>query len=196
MRVSRKTAVAIVAFGFFALGSSAFAADFSIDPFHSSVSFRIKHIIGKVTGHFDKFTGTFTYDANKPQTWSAAATIDANSVNTGIEKRDNHLRTADFFDVQKFPTLAFKSTGVTDAQGSKAKLHGDLTMHGVTKPVVLDLDIAGAVKDPMGKGDRAGATATGRVSRLDFGIGPASGPMAGMVGSDVDITIEIEGVSK
>jgi len=180
----------------FVLGSSARAADFNIDPFHSSVSFRIKHVVGKVTGHFDKFAGTFSYDAAKPESWSAMATIDATSVNTGIEKRDNHLRSPDFFDVQKFPTLVFKSTGITDAQGGKAKLHGDLTIHGVTKPVVLDLELAGTAKDPMGKGMRAGATATGRVNRLDYGVGPSTGPMSGMVGDDVDITIEIEGVSK
>jgi polyisoprenoid-binding protein YceI len=196
MLLRRQLAVAILGFGFLTLGSSVRAADFSIDPYHSSVSFRIKHVIGKVTGHFDKFSGTFSYEAGKPQAWSAAATIDAASVNTGIEKRDNHLRSADFFDAQKLPTLSFKSTSVTDVQGDKAKLHGDLTMHGVTKPVVLDLEIAGVVKDPMGQGNRAGATAIGHVSRLDYGIGPSSGPLAGMVGSDVEITIEIEGVSK
>jgi polyisoprenoid-binding protein YceI len=192
----RRFAGLVLVSSLIALGSFVRASDFNIDPAHSSVSFRIKHVIGKVTGHFDKFTGNFTYETGKPQAWSAGAAIDAASVNTGIEKRDNHLRTPDFFDVQKFPTLTFKSTGVTNVQSDKAKLHGDLTMHGVTKPVVLDLEIAGEVKDPMGKGTRAGATATGRVNRLDFGIGPATGPIAGMVGNDVDITIEIEGVSK
>ncbi len=147
-------------------------------------------------GHFDKFTGTFSYDEAKLASWSAMATIDANSVDTGIEKRDNHLRSPDFFDVQKFPTLTFKSTSITDVQGNKAKLHGDLTMHGVTKPVVLDLEIAGVVKDPMGNGTRAGITATGHVSRADFGIGATTGPMAGAVGTDVEITIEVEGVSQ
>jgi polyisoprenoid-binding protein YceI len=196
MRLSRPIAVAVLGFGILSLASAVRAADFNLDPYHSSVSFRIKHVIGKVTGHFDKFSGTFSYEAGKPQTWSAAATIEAASVNTGIEKRDNHLRTADFFDVQKFPNLTFKSTGVTDVQGDKAKLHGNLTMHGVTKPVVLDLEVAGVVKDPMGAGNRAGATAVGHVNRLDFGIGPSSGPMAGAVGTDVEITIETEGVSK
>lgn len=188
----------VVATGIWVMGwgSVLSAAEFNIDPNHSSVSFRVKHVIGKVSGHFDKFSGTFLYDAAKPASWTAAATIDAPSINTGIEKRDNHLRSPDFFDVQKFPILAFKSTGVTDVQGNKAKLHGDLTMHGVTKPVVLDLELAGTAKDPMGKGERAGATATGRINRLDYGIGPASGPIAGMVGNDVDMTIDVEGVSK
>jgi len=126
------------------------------------------------------------------------ATIETTSVNTGIEKRDNHLRTPEFFDAQKFPQITFKSTSVTDAQGTMAKLHGDLTMHGVTKPVVLDLEISGVTKDPMdktGKANRAGATATGKISRLDYGIGAATGPTAGMIGKDVEISIEIEGVS-
>ena len=196
MHFSRKIAVAVLALGILGLGNSARAADFNIDPYHSSVSFRIKHVIGKVIGHFDKFSGTFSYDETKLQSTTAMATIEATSINTGIEKRDNHLRSPDFFDVQKFPAIIFKSTGVSDVAGTKAKLHGDLTMHGVTKPVVLDLDVAGATKDPMGKGMRAGATATGHVSRLDFGIGPVGGPMAAAVGTDVEITIEIEGVSK
>jgi len=196
MRLTRKVTVAVLGFGILALTNYVRAADFNIDPSHSSVTFRIKHVIGKVVGHFDKFSGTFSYDAGKPETWSAMASIDANSVNTGIEKRDNHLRSPDFFDVQKFPTLAFKSTVITDVQGDKAKLHGDLTIHGVTKPVVLDLDIAGAVKDPMGQGTRAGASATGHLNRLDYGVGPATGPIAGMVGNDVEITIEVEGIGK
>jgi len=195
MRTQLKTE-AVIGFLLLVLTTFAYAADFNIDPYHSSVSFRIKHIIGKVTGHFDKFSGTFSYDAGKPQIWTAAASIDVNSINTGIEKRDNHLRSPDFFDVQKFPTLIFKSTSLTDVQGDKAKLYGDLTMHGVTKPVVLDLEVAGAVKDPMGPGTRAGATAIGHVNRLDYGIGPSSGPLSGAVGTDVEITIEVEGVSK
>src|SRR5579871_5569867 len=152
MRLSRKIVTAVLGIGILTLGSSARAAEFTIDPNHSSVSFRVKHVIGKVIGHFDKFSGNFSYDAGAPQTWSAMATIDANSVNTGIEKRDNHLRSPDFFDAQKFPTLAFKSTGITDVQGDRAKLHGNLTMHGVTKPIVLDLEISGTAADPMGKG--------------------------------------------
>ena len=195
MRISGKT-VSVVIGSWLLAAAAVQAAEFAIDPYHSSVSFRIKHVVGKVSGHFDKFSGAFSYDAAKSASWTAAATIEAASINTGIEKRDTHLRTADFFDVQKFPTLAFKSTSVTDVQGNKAKLHGDLTMHGVTKPVVLDLEIAGTAKDPMGPGQRAGATATGHVNRLDYGIGAALGAMASMVGNDVEISIEVEGVSK
>jgi len=178
------------------LSAACLQADtFKIDPVHSSVAFRVKHVIGKVNGHFDKFEGIFSYEEGKPTAWSAQATIDAASVNTGIEKRDTHLRSADFFDVQKFPTLSFKSTGVTDVQGETAKLHGDLTLHGVTKPIVLDLEIAGVAKGPMGK-LRAGASATGHLNRADFGLGPTTGAVASMVGDDVQINIDIEGVKQ
>src|ERR1039457_5934012 len=123
MRLSRAVLAIVVGYWVLGLGTLAQAAEFNIDPYHSSVSFRVKHVVGKESGHFDKFSGTFSYDAANPKSWTAVATIEAASVNTGIEKRDNHLRTADFFDVQRFPTLAFKSTGVTDVQGNKAKLH-------------------------------------------------------------------------
>src|SRR5258708_6352212 len=166
MRLGRKIIVTSLGLGILSVGHFAYATDYNLDPYHSSVSFRVKHVIGKVTGHFDKFTGMFSYDEGKLSNGSAS------------------------------PTITFKSTGITEVQGNKAKLHGDLTMHGVTKPVVLDLDIAGAVKDPMGKGTRAGITATGHVNRADFGIGATTGPMAGAVGTDIEITIDAEGVSK
>ena len=189
--MNRVTLVALV----LALTSVAQAETYQIDPAHSNVSFSIKHLVGKVAGRFDKFAGSFNYDAAKPTAWSTQATIEATSIDTGVEKRDNHLRTPDFFDVQKFPMITFKSTGITDIVGSKAKLHGDLTMRGVTKPVVLDLEFGGTAPDPMTKGMRAGASATGSISRADFGVGATTGPMAGMVGKDVTITIDIEGVN-
>lgn len=178
------------------LAGSVRAATFSIDSNHSSVSFRVKHIVGKVTGHFARFSGTFDYDPANLAAGSAQATLQAQSIDTGIEKRDKHLRSPDYFDVQTFPTLTFKGAGVTDVQGSRAKLRGDLTLHGVTRPVVLDLELAGVVKDPMGTGQRAGVTATTTINRNDFLVGPASGPTAAMVGNEVEITIELEGVSQ
>ena len=171
------------------------AATYTIDGSHSSVTFKIKHVIGKVTGNFQQFTGNFTYDPAKPQATTANAVIQATSVNTSNEKRDNHLRTPDFFDVQKYPTITFKGDHVTDVQGSKAKLAGQLTLHGVTKPVVLDLDIAGVAKDPMGK-ERAGASATTTINRNDFVVGPSTGPMSTMIGDQVEISIDIEGIKQ
>ncbi|MFA5975712.1 MAG: YceI family protein [Elusimicrobiota bacterium] len=172
------------------------AVTFTIDPSHSSVSFRVKHVVGKVLGHFDQFNGIFNYDPANLKTGSAQATIQIGSISTGIGKRDNHLRSPDFLEVQKFPVMTFKSTGITDVNGSHAKLHGDLMIHGVTRPVILDLDVAGMAKDPMGPGQRAGATATTRIDRRDFGVGPTTGPIASMVGNDVEITIEVEGASQ
>lgn len=188
-RIALSLAVAVL------WSSVAVAETFTIDASHSSVGFSIRHFVSKVQGRFNEVEGTFNYDEKNPKVWAAQATIPAKSINTGNEKRDEHLRSADFFDAAKFPTLTFKSTNVTDAKGNKAKLHGDLTMHGVTKPVVLDLDIAGTEKDPWG-GTRLGATATGVVNRKDFGIiynkVLDSGKL--MLGEDVEITINIEGV--
>ncbi|OGR91894.1 MAG: hypothetical protein A2992_08265 [Elusimicrobia bacterium RIFCSPLOWO2_01_FULL_59_12] len=129
--------------------------------------------------------------------WSSAASAQIYDIDTGIQKRDGHLRNADFFDAAKYPALTFKSTHVTGINGSKAKLHGDLTMHGVTKPVVLDLEITGTIKDPWG-GTRAGAVATGKVNRKDFGITYNQVLDSGglMLGEDVDVAINIEGVAK
>ena len=177
--------------------SLAGAETYSVDPAHSSVNFTIRHLVGKVTGGFGRCDASFDYDAKDPKSWKADATIQAASINTGIQKRDDHLRSADFFDVAKHPTLAFKSAGVTDVKGNKAKLHGDLTMHGVTRPVVLDLEINGPIKDPWG-GTRVGAAAAGKVNRKDFGISYNKVLDAGglMLGDEVDIVINIEAAAK
>ncbi len=177
------------------LSSTAYAKTYTIDEAHSSVTFTVRHLVGKVAGSFTKFSGTFDFDPKNTKAWKTEASIDAASINTGNAKRDEHLKTADFFDTAKFPTLTFKSTGVTETTGTKAKLQGNLTMHGVTKPVVLDLELTGPVKDPFGTGERAGASATGTVNRKDFGI-TNSKDVGGMIGDDVNIVINIEGVSK
>jgi polyisoprenoid-binding protein YceI len=172
------------------------AASFTLDPYHTTISFKVKHLVGKVGGTFDKFTGKINYDAGKMQNATVEATIEAASIDTGNEKRDEHLKTADFFDVAKYPTITFKSEKVTDVQGNKAKVHGQLTMHGVTKPVVLDVEMGDIVKDPTSNSNRTGGTAKTTVSRHDFGIGAASGPSAGMIGKDVEITIDFEATGK
>jgi polyisoprenoid-binding protein YceI len=189
--MKRITAVVLSLF----LTSIARAETFKIDPAHSSLTFTVRHLVGRVSGHFDKFDGSFDYDAANPKAWKTAATIDTTSVNTGNQKRDDHLRTAEFFDAQKFPTMSFKSTGVTDVKDNTAKLQGDLTLHGVTKPVVLNLEINGMVKDPFGAGHRAGAVATGKINRKDFGVGSGKMETMNVIGDDVDLTLNIEGVS-
>ena len=181
------------------LGSStARSAQYTIDSVHSDVSFTIKHlVVSKTRGSFTKFSGEFSYDDKDASTWNANAVIEAASINTANEMRDNHLRGAEFFEVEKYPTLTFKSTKITDVKADSAKMEGWLSMHGIEKPVVLDLKIGGVIKDPMGE-IRAGFEASTVINRKDFGITYNkmldSGGMA--LGEEVEISIHIEGVQK
>jgi polyisoprenoid-binding protein YceI len=170
------------------------AADYEIDPAHTQVGFKAKHVVGKVPGRFTKFSGSFTYDAKNPKAWKAEATIDPASINTDVEARDKHLKSDAFFDVEKCPAMTFKSTSVSDVKGDHAKLHGDLTMHCVTKPVVLDLEIGGTAKDPWGN-ETASFTATATVNRMDWGISWNKALDAGgvLVGEKIDIILEVTG---
>ena len=184
----------ITALLLFSFASAAWAGDYDIDADHSSVSFKIRHLVGKVKGDFGKFKGGFTFEKGKPGDAKATALIDAASINTGVKKRDDHLRSADFFDVKKFPELKFESTKY-DASGDEGKLHGNLTIHGVTKPVVLEVKFNGEGKDPWGN-MRAGFTGTTTVNRKDFGLGWNKALETGglLVGDDVEIALEIEGI--
>ncbi len=175
----------------------AHAAKYEVDTDHSSVTFKIRHLLSHVQGSFNKFSGEFEYDLEKPETWNTAVTVDATSIDTNVEPRDKHLRSADFFDVEKFPTLAFKSAEVTDVTPESAKLHGLLTIHGVEKPVVFDLAIHGVAKDPWGN-VRAGFTATVKIDRKDFGLNWNKALETGgvLVGDEVEITVDVEGLQK
>ena len=176
------------------IASSTLRAEvYDIDSSHSQVGFRIKHLVGKVPGRFTKFSGTIDYTPGKPASWKVDATIDPASINTDHEKRDGHLKAPDFFDVAQYPAMSFKSTKVTDIKGETAKLHGDLTMHGVTKAVVLDLEIGGTTKDPWGNA-KAGFTATGTINRKDFGIiwNKTLDTGSLMLGEEVALSIDIE----
>ena len=179
----------------FALPAS--AATYAIDADHSSVTFKIRHLFSKTSGQFKQFEGTLDYEPGKPETWKAEAVIQAASIDTNVAPRDKHLRSADFFDVETYPTLAFKSTKVTDVTAEKATLQGDLTLHGVTRPVVMDLAIHGVGKDPWGN-TRAGFTATVKIDRKDFGLTWNKAVETGgvLVGDEVEITLEIEGLAK
>lgn len=171
---------------------------YDIDPQHSGVTFRVQHlVISKVTGHFDKFSGSIEYEKGQPKTWKAEAAIDAASINTSVDARDKHLRSADFLDAAKFPQIAFKSRKVVSGKGETAKLYGDLTIHGVTRSVELALEIGGTVKDPWGN-DRLGATATTKISRKDFGLTWNKALETGgvMVGDELEITLEVEGIAR
>jgi polyisoprenoid-binding protein YceI len=177
--------------------SAARAEVFEIDQAHSTISFKAKHVVGKVPGRFTKFSGSFSFEKGKPKTWSASAEIDPASINTDNEKRDGHLKSPDFFDVAKFPAMSFKSTKVAHVKGDKAKLFGDLTMHGVTKPVVLDLEINGQDKDPWGN-LTASFSATTTIDRKDWGIVWNKTLDSGgtLVGDKIEIDLEISGSPK
>ena len=172
------------------------AGAWTIDPVHSEVSFVVRHMmVSKVRGRFDKFEGTIV-TAPDPLRSSVTATVDLSSVNTGEPNRDNHIRSADFFEVESHPEMTFRSTGVRP-DGDNFLLDGDLTIRGVTKPVTLKLEVNGFGPDAYG-GTRAGFSATTEINRHDFGVsfnGPIPGVPGGVAVSDkVTINLEAEGV--
>jgi polyisoprenoid-binding protein YceI len=152
-------------------------------------------MVSTVRGDFRKVTGTVTLDDKDPTKSTVDATIDVSSINTGIEKRDDHLKSPDFFDVAKYPSMTFKSKKIQNAGGEgKYKITGDLTLHGTTKEVVLDFEgNLKPVKDPMGK-TRIGGIASTKLNRKDFGLAWNKALETGgvVVGDDVTITIDME----
>jgi polyisoprenoid-binding protein YceI len=177
--------LALAALIVFALPAAAQVGTWQLDPYHSAAQFAVHHGgISIVRGAFSKLSGTVQYDPANP----SKTVIDANTVDTRVEPRDNDLRSVNFFDVAKFPTLTFKSKRAEAAGPGKLKVTGDLTIHGVTKEVVLMVDGPnGPTKDPKGN-QHMGATATTQISRKDFGV---SGAPDG-VGDDVQIVIDVE----
>ncbi len=179
----------------FALAAPSLArADaWEIDSAHSAAQFSVRHMmVSNVRGQLGKVSGTINYDAKDPARSTVEATIDIAGINTREEKRDAHLKSPDFFDVAKFATATFKSTKVEKA-GKHLKVTGDLTMHGVTKPVVLDVEITPEMKDPWGN-IRIGATGTGKLNRKDYGLGWNKALETGgvVVGEEVQLTIDVE----
>ena len=166
----------------------------TIDPAHSHVEFAVKHLmISTVKGRFGIVQGTIrTNDADAAQA-QVDVEIDADSIDTRQEQRDAHLKSADFFDVAKFPKLTFKSTRLHDADGDAFKLTGDLTIHGVTRAVTLDVVSEGRGKDPWG-GERSGFSATGKIKRSEFGLTWNQVLEAGgfAVGDDIKISLDVE----
>src|SRR5882724_3856141 len=161
----------------------------NIDPNHTAAQFSVRHLgISTVRGAFTKVIGTVQYDPANPSKTVIDASIDANSIDTRVEMRDNDLRSPSYFDVAKFPTVAFKSKKVEAGEAGKLKVTGDLTIHGVTKEAVLDVEVSRApIKDPWGN-ERMGASASTKINRQDFGLTADSG----MVGDDIPITIDLE----
>jgi len=171
------------------LAAPANAAEFNIDPAHTFVQFRISHLgYSTVVGRFDKVSGTFSWDPQKPETAAIDVHIATDSIDTNFAERDKHLRSAKFLDVAKYPEATFKSTKyVGNAKGGT--LEGELTLHGVTKPLTVDIKPLGEGPDPWG-GYRAGFTGSATMRRADWGVGYNLGPAA----DTMEFDLFVEGI--
>jgi len=168
------------------------AADYVIDTrgAHASIHFKIPHLgYSYLLGRFDEFSGQFSYDPNDPAAAKASVVIKTASLNSNHKQRDDHLRGSDFLDVEKFPEATFESTKFTSSDGKNGKLEGNLTLHGVTKPVTIEVQSVGEGKDPWG-GYRAGFSGTTTLTLKDFGINFDLGAAS----SKVELELQVEGV--
>jgi len=174
-----------------ALGAAARADTLKIDPVHSTVGFKIRHLFANVTGRFTTVAGTINVDAAHPENASVDATIDIQSIDTANAMRDKDLRGSNFFEADKFPTMTFKSTKVVLTGSNTADMTGDLSLHGVTRPVTLNVTFLGQGPGMMG-GITTGWEATGSLKRSDYGL-TWSKTIEGtsLVGDDVSIDLEI-----
>jgi len=164
------------------------AQTWAIDPAHSFVLFRLKHLgVGYVYGRWNEFSGSVSYDEANPAASSVSVEVKAASIDTGVKPRDDHLRSPDFFNVAQFPTIAFKSTSVAKVDDAHLEVTGDVTVHGVTKPLVVRMEkLGGPVKDPMGQ-TRMGFEGKATVKRLAFGVGKPEG-----ISDDIELTLAFQ----
>lgn len=173
------------------------ATTYKIDPAHSSAQFTIRHMmVTNVRGSFKKVQGTIVLDRENPAASSVEATIDATTLNTNDDQRDAHVRSADFLDVEKFPTITFRSSKVTAAGNGDWKVEGTLTIHGVSKPVTLEVETpTQESKDPYGN-LRIGASATTKIKRSDFGLNFNAVLETGgvMLGDELKIQLDISAI--
>lgn len=192
MRMCRLLPLVVLAGALPALPARA-ATKLEIDPQHSNVGFSVRHLFTRVQGRFRDFSGSLTFDEANPASSSVRATIQVASVDTNVAARDTDLRSSRFFDVERFPTLEFRSTAIEKGAGAKFAVRGDLTMHGVARPVVLDAEFLGQGKDPWGN-ERYGFHAETTVSRAEFGMEWNEVLEAGgvLVGDEVRIALDIE----
>jgi polyisoprenoid-binding protein YceI len=179
--------------------ASAQAIRYDLDPAHSVAAFKVRHLmISNVKGEFTRVSGVVTIDGAEPANSTIEVTIDATSISTRDPQRDEHLKSADFLDAAKFPTITFKSRDVVPSGGGSYEVTGDLTIHGVTQEVALAVeDLTPEAKDPWGF-LRRGANASVTINRKDYGLGWNAALETGgvMVGEDVHITIDVEMVRK
>jgi polyisoprenoid-binding protein YceI len=164
---------------------------YKVDPSHSAVGFTIRHFVTNVPGRFKDFEGIIQHDRQKPEASTVRFTVQAGSIETDNNERDEHLRSEDFFDVQKFPTLSFTSTSVQAKDANHLQVTGDFTLHGVTRRITIPVEILGTVKGAHG--EKAGFEASFTINRKDYGIVWNRVLDAGpMLGDDVRITIAVE----
>jgi polyisoprenoid-binding protein YceI len=173
--------------------TSVFAADsYAVDPVHSNVTFTIRHLVSKVTGKFDDFSGTVNVDPKKLATSSVDFAIKVASIDTGNGDRDKHLKSGDFFDAEKYPEITFKSSSVKAAGKDKYSVAGTLTMHGVSKHVVLPVEFGGFGKDMQGN-EKAGFELSTKLDRKEYGINWNKAVDNGtLLGDEVAVTINLE----
>ena len=167
-----------------------------IDASHSSVHFIIRHlVISRVRGAFARWQGTIQFDEEDPLSSRVSVQIEAASIDTNEPKRDARLRSADFLDVERYPTLTFESTRIEALLRRRYRVSGDLTMHGIVKPVDLDVELLGESKDPWGN-ERIGFAARATISRLDFGLrwNQPLGSGGVLVGETIDLELDVEAV--
>ncbi|MDB5034278.1 MAG: hypothetical protein JWQ98_1519 [Chlorobi bacterium] len=166
----------------------------NIDPSHSQIQFSVRHMmISNARGRFEEFTGTVDFDPENLENLKVDVTIDVASINTRDPQRDGHLKSPDFFDAEQYPNIAFKSTSVEKAGNNDLRINGDLTIHGVTRPVTLEAEFAGVANSPWGT-TSAGFSAHTKVNRKDFGLVWNQTLETGglLVGEDVKIELELE----
>ncbi len=182
-----------IAFVAFLTASALFAGTYNVDPVHSYIGFKVKHLmISNVKGQFETYNGKFEYDEKTNTLKSLTGNIKVSSINTGIEKRDKHLKSDEIFDAKKYPDIKFVLNKIDDDTA-----YGKLTIHGVTRDIKLDFDNGGSVKDPWGN-QRAGFALNGKINRKDYGITWNKALETGgvVVGDKIRLEIEIEGIKE
>jgi len=170
--------------------------NWNLDTVHSGINFSVRHmVVSKVRGRFTKFTGNVELDEGDLARSVVEATIDASSIDTGTGQRDDHLRSADFFDVERFPEIRFRSTQIEKLGEDRYRLTGDLTIRDVTRPIALEAEYGGRGKDPWGN-ERAAFSATTAIKRSDYGLTWNQALEAGgiLVGERVDIELDVQAV--
>jgi len=170
---------------------------FQIDKAHSEATFQVRHLISKVRGRFSDFDGTIDFDQARPEQSQVSVTIRAASIDTGVADRDKHLRSDDFFAVDKYPTLTFVSTTIAPKGGNRYEVTGDLTMRGVTKSIVLPIEFLGAATDPWGN-QKVAFEGEVTLNRKDYGLNWNAAIETGgfLVGDEVKVSLSIQAAGK